>query len=267
TPLIFFSPQLAYQLSVATYLHVGSTGALLWDIIDNLGNDFRLLYYYKIRLPTVAYFVTRISLLGFCLGRAVLLTTPVADCSRLADALNALLIVYVTSTTGLFYLRVCAVYNMKRIIIAFFGTTWLAAIAMILTFSKTFMATPVENTHFCGESIRGHFLGPTSFVLVTNDVLIYLAIAYRIHEMFLASDTSVRRRFNVLAFGTSLPVLSKALLQDSQSYFLVVLITKGFLAISAYTFGAPLNVMFIVCHLVLVNILSCRVYRNIKLGL
>lgn len=26
TPLIFFSPHLAYQLNVATYLHVGSTG-------------------------------------------------------------------------------------------------------------------------------------------------------------------------------------------------------------------------------------------------
>lgn len=30
---------------------------------------------------------------------------------------------------------------------------------------------------------------------------------------------------------------------------------------------SPFNVTFIICHLVLVNILACRVYRSLKLGL
>lgn len=46
----------------------------------------------------------------------------------------------------------------------------------------------------------------------------------------------------------------------------VVLVTNPFLVACVYVFEAPLSVMFLVCHLVLVNILSCRVYRNMKLG-
>lgn len=150
---------------------------------------------------------------------------PIADCSKLENVINSFLIIYVASTTGLFYLRVCAVYNMQRAVVISFGASWLAAIAMILTFSKTFSAVHIENTQFCVEQVHGRFLGPTSFVLVANDVFIYCAIAFRIYTMFLNSHTPIRQRFDILAFGTSLPALSRALMQDSQLYFLYVIIT------------------------------------------
>ncbi|KDR79259.1 hypothetical protein GALMADRAFT_137131 [Galerina marginata CBS 339.88] len=267
TPLIFFSPELAYQFNVATYLHVGSTGALVLDILDNLGNDFGLLYHYDIRLPTIIYFTTRISVLGYCLGRAVLLTIPVADCTKLANAVGAFLVVYTASTSGFFYLRVCAVYSMKRTIIAFFGIGWLASFALMLSLSISYTATHIENTNFCQEKFRGHFLGPTSLVLALNDIFMYSAIVYRIYGMYSDSGTTVRQRLGIFAFGTSLPALSKALIKDSQLYFLVVMTTNIFLAVAAHVFKAPINVMFMVCHIVLVNILSCRVYRNMKMGL
>ncbi|KAF8965390.1 hypothetical protein BDZ97DRAFT_1625731, partial [Flammula alnicola] len=271
TPLIFFSPRLAYQISVATYIHTGSTAVLIWDIIDNLGNDFKLLYSYKIRLPTVLYFTTRISLLVCCLGKAVLLTIPVDDCSKLENTLNAFLIIYAITTTALFYLRMCAVYAMNKYIVTFFSAVWLATAGMISTFAKTFSAAHVGPTRFCGESVKGNLLGPTSLVLVANDGLVYFAIAYRIIQMFPSGSDTLQARFNLLAFGRSLPLLSKALIKGQSAVLSTfcnraILATKTLLGICAFAFDEPINAMFIIAHLVLVNILSCRVFRNIKMG-
>ena len=32
---------------------------MCWDILNNLNNDYRLLFKYRIGLPTVAYFISR----------------------------------------------------------------------------------------------------------------------------------------------------------------------------------------------------------------
>ena len=42
--------------------------------------------------------------------------------------------------------------------------------------------------------------------------------------------------------------------------------TNPFIVACVYVFAAPISVMFLVCHLVLVNVLSCRVYRNMRMG-
>ncbi|KAF8972545.1 hypothetical protein BDZ97DRAFT_1692232 [Flammula alnicola] len=268
TPLQLFPPHLAYQFSVAIYIHVGCTAVLIYDVLDNFKNDFKLLFFHRIRLPTVIYFITRITLLAYTLARAVFLTLPLENCSTYYDALNALLIIFVASTAALFYLRVCAVYNMNRIIVTFYGLLFLAVIGMLLTIPQTFTTAHIATTQYCGESLHGPLLGPAGIVLIVNDALVYCAIAYRIFHMFLSdSETTTRAKFSQLAFGTSLPIISKALMMDSQLYFLVVFITNPFIVICIYVFEAPLSLMFLVCHLVLVNILSCRVYRNIKMGL
>jgi hypothetical protein len=39
---------------------------MCWDILDNLNNDYQLLFKYRVGVPTVAYFVSRrASLLTF----------------------------------------------------------------------------------------------------------------------------------------------------------------------------------------------------------
>ncbi len=50
-------------------------------------------------------------------------------------------------------------------------------------------------------------------------------------------------------------------------YNRVVIVTNPFIVACVYVFKPPVSIMFLVCHLLLVNILSNRVYRNIKTGL
>jgi hypothetical protein len=46
-----------------------------------------------------------------------------------------------------------------------------------------------------------------------------------------------------------------------------VVVTKFFVAVSAFAFDSPTSSMFIIAHLTIVNILSSRVFRNLKIGL
>lgn len=136
------------------------------------------------------------------------------------DGINALLVVFVSATTAMFYLRVCAVYGMRRLIVVFYGLLWLSVVGMLLTLPQTFTAVHIATTQYCGESMHGSLLGPTTVILMANDTLVYAAIAFKILTMF-ASDAPSRTRLTTLVtFGKSLPIVSRALLKDSQLYFM-----------------------------------------------
>lgn len=134
------------------------------------------------------------------------------------DALNALLVVFVAATTAMFYLRVCAVYCMNKFIIIFYGLLWLAVLGMLLTLPETFTAVHIAKTGYCGESIKGPFLGPTTVILMVNDAVVYGGIAHKLFRMY--AETTPNAKFSFLTFGRTLPIFSKALLKDSQLYFM-----------------------------------------------
>ncbi|KAF9482373.1 hypothetical protein BDN70DRAFT_791179, partial [Pholiota conissans] len=263
SPLIYFPPELAYQINVATYIQIGSTAAsssvLIWDFLSNLKGDFKLLVNHRIAMPTILYFTTR-----------TLIALPINNCAKMYDAINALLVIFSAATMALFNIRVCAVYSMHKLVIVFFGFAWIAVTGILCTIPWTFTAVHIATTGYCMETIIAPFLGPTTIIVMLNDSLVYSATAYRIYCMFRNSEvtnTSAKISF-LVSFGKTLPLISRALLKDSQLYFIVVLFTNPILLTCEYVFkDPPIANMFLVLHLVLVNIFSCRVYRDLKMGL
>ncbi|KIM43531.1 hypothetical protein M413DRAFT_25884 [Hebeloma cylindrosporum] len=137
---------------------------------------------------------------------------------------------------------------------------------MSLTFIKTFTAVHIGPTQYCMETIEGGFLGPTIIVLLVNDALIYLAVAYKVYTTFRDnSDVFRSHDLTLLISSPALSILSKVLLLNSQRYCLMVVFSKAFLVLAVLDFDGPACTMFIICHLVLVNILSSRVYRDIRM--
>ncbi|KAF9479197.1 hypothetical protein BDN70DRAFT_703680 [Pholiota conissans] len=223
TPLIFLTPGQAQDLNLAVYLHIGATGVMIWDFLDNLRNDFTMPVTPKTRIPTIMYFVVRLTLVAYCLGRAALLTLPIENCARIAHVLNALLAINGILETGLCYLRVVMVYNRHPFVVTFYSCVWISAVAMTLTIFKTFSASHIPNTHYCVESIGGPLAIPTLAIWVANDTMIYIGIAYRIYNIFQTYDfgPSMKRRVAIMVFGASLPTLgSKIVLLESQLYCL-----------------------------------------------
>ena len=79
TPLVFLNPSLAHNINLATYIHIASTGVslqwarkahwfnwighlqiLIWDVINNLRNDLRMIFNCrKLCITMLLYFVMR----------------------------------------------------------------------------------------------------------------------------------------------------------------------------------------------------------------
>jgi hypothetical protein len=189
----------------------------------------------------------------------------VEDCSKLANALNAFLTICVASATTFFYLRMVAVYNQNRYVIGFFGVLWLGTIAMAVLFTQTFGAKNIGPTLHCQEFIRNDFLLSIIAFIWANDLLIYLAIAYRIYRIFADYDfeANLQRRVAILLFGASLPVGSKIVLLESQLSCLIIVISKFFLVVGLSR-SQERWYIFIICHLVLMTILTSRMYRELR---
>ncbi|PPQ72826.1 hypothetical protein CVT26_003335 [Gymnopilus dilepis] len=270
SPLLYLPPHLARQVNILIYVHIGTTAVLIWDFLDNLRSDWKLAFSSKFGLPSFLYFLSRACILVFALGRAALITSPIGDCARVERVINVFPIVFVITNTLLFYIRVLAIYNRNPFIIAFFGFTWLAGAGMSTTYYLAIGAQNIGPTDYCIETLQDphHLLGGTAIVFLMNDVLLYTAIIWRIYFMFLDyAGITVKQKFRTLLFGKSLPILSKVILLDSQMYFLVIILTKATLVVGMFRFQTPFNVMFVICHLVLVNILACRVFRSLKMGI
>ncbi|KAF8880332.1 hypothetical protein CPB84DRAFT_277606 [Gymnopilus junonius] len=230
-------------------MSVGMTTVLIWDWIDNLRSDFKLLFFFKLGLPTFLHFGSRVSLLVYALSRAVLLS----------------------NFTGCFLcVRVFAIYNRERFIGVFFGIHLLAAIGISSTFYLVVGAENVGPTKYCMETLQDlhYFLPATYTVFLVDETLIYFAIVWRIYLMFLEhTGTSLGQTFKILVWGASLPVLSRIVLPDSQMHFIIIVISKAILVFIIVFCKQLYQAMFIICHLVLVNVMTSRVYRNLKLGL
>ncbi|KAF8184806.1 hypothetical protein BJ912DRAFT_974128 [Pholiota molesta] len=223
SPLILLPPNVVRKILLATYIHLGTVSVLLWDIINNLRSDWELVSSFRAGLATWVYFTTRTSILAFSLGRAVILTHPVENCAKFQNALNSFLIIFMASTTFLFYIRVTTLYAMDRTIVHLFGLCWLCTIAVTATFAITFTAEPIAPTDYC----------------LLNDLLLYAAITHKGYQAFI-EDAITKGTLNPLLRGTPLSTIAKYLLSESHVYCCnAVVATKVFLVCAAFAFEHP----------------------------
>ncbi|KAF9563003.1 hypothetical protein CPC08DRAFT_761139 [Agrocybe pediades] len=266
SPLVFLPPSIARELSTAAYIHIGATAVLIWDVLDNLRDDYRIIVLGgRIGLQTCAYVLSRITVLAYALGRSVLMTSPIRDCGRFEAAMNGVLAAYTPIITLGFYLRTYAIYRNNWLVKIVGGLAWLATVGISVTVTQTFTAGHLGPTNYCLEGVQGNLLQALSIILLLFDVLIYIAITYRVYTLFVDRASSAEQKVK-LVLGTSLPIFSKAVMQDSQLYFLVIIGMKAFLVYSVYRLKPPTSVMSIICLLVMINILSARLFRTIKMN-
>ncbi|KAJ3507437.1 hypothetical protein NLJ89_g6306 [Agrocybe chaxingu] len=270
TPLAFIEPGIASQLANGTYLHSGILAVLIWDDLHNLRKDYLLLTKYRIGPATVAYFAAKLTALGYCLGRAFIITHPVEHCKTLELAIDSLLTVFVSLDSILFYIRVCAMYYNKLSLVIVFGLCCLATIATACLLPVSITAMHIGPTKYCVQLVTRSLL-PTYLAFLAFDTLVFLATAYRLYSLYNQEETSFQRGIQVAFLGRSMPAFSKTLLHESQLYYLVVSLAKvptvfGSIFIKSQA-GEVAIVNLVVVHAILGNILTCRVYRNTRLGL
>lgn len=147
---------------------------------------------------------------------------PIPRCQDFLVFLNVALALNVCAITSLFTLRLCAVYNMAKWVTITFTILWLGGVGLLIRFVQSFRAAHIGTSGFCQELLQDSFIGPVLALLLCNDCLIFSLITYRVYRVYLETGAPTSTRFNTLCFGTSVPFLTKALLQDSQIYCVYV---------------------------------------------
>ncbi|KAF9471946.1 hypothetical protein BDN70DRAFT_973215 [Pholiota conissans] len=266
TPMAFLSPEVAFQFMIKSYVAVGMTAVLLWDILNHLPDDYRLLTKYPIKVPTCVYILSRFSVLLYTIACVIFDTAPITHCVRVDQFLDWSFPIVQSSTSLLFVLRVCAVYNNSNLPRTFFGITWLAVAASTLVVSLGMEASNIGTTRYCIYTRNTPYIALTFIVSLLHETFVFVAITWRLLQNTHV-DCNLRRGFRIVVFGHYLPIFSKTLLQDGQIYYLTTITTSLLTVILLYLPFAPsYKILFTLPNIVLVNIMACHVFRSTKLG-
>jgi hypothetical protein len=135
------------------------------------------------------------------------------------DVLFSLTIVF---TSLFFFFRIQAVFDKNPWIIAFFAGLWLAVVAGSLVFVVGVSTVNIGPTKYCMSGGVKPYAAATAAIPLINDTLVFLAITWRLSCNSYALHT-LQHGIRTLVFGDYLPMFSKAMLQDGQAYYLLVL--------------------------------------------
>ncbi|KAF9567211.1 hypothetical protein CPC08DRAFT_617773, partial [Agrocybe pediades] len=268
TPMAFLPPDIAYQVTVASYILVGSLGVLVWDILNNLGSDFRILFKHRITIPTIAYFISRLGSLAYVLASTIFETAHFGNCAVFEKVVCALFPVAIPSTALLFFFRLRAVFDGNKYVIGFFAFMWVAVLAACITVTRGVTGINIGPTKYCLNAALEDYVSSAAIVPLINDTFIFFAISWRLMTNTHV-DYNVRTGVKTLMYGDYLPAFSKTLFQDGQMYYLTTVSTNLLTVIMLYAGSVPITyrTMFTVPNIALMNIMACRVFRNTKLGL
>ena len=148
---------------------------------------------------------------------------PVNMCYRLGKISNVLFFLSVSCTSLLLFFRTRAVFDRNPWIVAFFFGLWLAVATTGVLVIVGVDETNFGPTEYCTEGQVKLFVQIAATIPVINDTLVFLAISWRLYSNSYAGPT-LRNGLQVLIFGDYLPRFSKAMLQDGQAYYLLVLL-------------------------------------------
>lgn len=267
TPMAFLPPDLAFHLTVCTHIVVGTTAVIIWDIINNLSGDYRLLFKHKIGPATIAYIISRISTLIFVLSTSIFLTLPTGNCTKFDKILDAFFPVSVPASSLLFFFRMRAVFAGNNLMVASAFFLWLVSFAGTMTVAFGVEGINIGPTNYCVVSSAKSYIALSGILPFVHDTFVLLSISWKM-MMNTYEDNSLKNGFRTVVFGDYLPAFSRALLQDGQMYYLVT-VCSNLLAVVMVYMPVPIvyRTVFSCPNTVLMNIMACRVYRNTKFGL
>ncbi|KDR73143.1 hypothetical protein GALMADRAFT_72738 [Galerina marginata CBS 339.88] len=268
TPMAFLPPDLAFQVTIAIYILVGSLGVMIWDILNNLKSDYILLTKYRITLPTITYVISRLGSLGYVLASTIFETAPTGNCIAFEKGLDWLYPIAIPASSLLFFFRVRAIFDKNIFIVTFFGFMWLAVVAGCLTVTQGVTGAHIGSTDYCINASLEGYVAAAAIIPLVNDTLIFLAISWRLMTNSHVEYT-LKGGMRTLVFGDYMPAFSRSLLQDGQIYYLTTVSTSLLTVIMLYVSSVPIayRTMFTVPNIMLMNIMACRVFRNTKFGL
>ncbi|KIM36345.1 hypothetical protein M413DRAFT_31763 [Hebeloma cylindrosporum] len=264
---LYDSPEtVTYPVMVSTRVLAGALAIMCWDILNNLNNEYRLLFKYRLSLPTLALVG-----LGYMVTAALAETTPIGTlirrCEGLELAASWMYVVCISTTSLLFLFRVRAVWNRNKYVIWFFSFMWLGVFGALFAAPQAMFATSTDSTRYCTSRRAKPFAMAFVIIPLVNDTLVFIAVTVGF-VMSTHPEPTLQEGIRTVMYGDYLPAFSRAMLKDNQMYYLATVGCNLLTVVMFYIKSLPggYRTMFVVPNVMLMNIMACRVYRNTKFG-
>ncbi|KJA19548.1 hypothetical protein HYPSUDRAFT_189757 [Hypholoma sublateritium FD-334 SS-4] len=171
-------------------------------------------------------------------------------------------------TALLFFLRLRAIYNRNRVLVATFFVFWLTFPALSIYF--TLIDFRERFNQYCIFSDTGYssaVFGMQAAELV-YDTLVFVTISWRLWQIAYVNPSGAQESLKIWPCGKYLPAFTKSLYLDGQVYYLTTLVSGIVVCVLIFTHGIPpfLKLSWLSPNVVVVNIMACRVYRRTRMG-
>ncbi|KAI6015149.1 hypothetical protein F5J12DRAFT_816291 [Pisolithus orientalis] len=262
--LNYLGPDEASNYELSRNIALVTLGALIWDILFSIADDYGLIRMGRPSVTLFAYFLARPSVLVMVVLAILQKTGPLSNCTLVAMFVVAFQVITSAAASFLFLKRVHAVYHGSRTIQYVFNFLWVIGVgtSCAVFFSTMHDYSEIADTKHCirhqgWTALSIAFMDPVLF-----DTLVYFAIVYKIlsgHRMGQKND------WRTFCCGNGLPHLSRAVFQGGQQYYLI---TTGAnlmrFVLSADPFSSPtLQTILSTPAVMLTSAMACRVYRNL----
>ncbi|KJA14649.1 hypothetical protein HYPSUDRAFT_150082 [Hypholoma sublateritium FD-334 SS-4] len=267
TPLAYLTPEQAYQTSVAIYVLAGSLGVLLWDVLDNVTADFKIIFKSRFTLSTAAFIGSRIGSLGYVIASNIFETAPMGNCVHFETITDAFYPVALGCSALLFFFRLRAIYNRDRIVVGCFFILWCGLLACTIFIPAGILGGTIGPTKYCVDEDVPISAYAAIIAPLVHDTLVFIAISWRLLQNA-GIDGNFKENLQVVMYGKYLPAFSKSLLLDGQRYYLITLASNMVTVIMVFDTSVPipLRSMCATPNIVITSIMACRVYRRTRAG-
>ncbi|KAF9449861.1 hypothetical protein P691DRAFT_518211 [Macrolepiota fuliginosa MF-IS2] len=257
-------PDQATQFEVAKNVYISVLGATAADILSYIPEDIAIVRRQRgLPITTACFAFARIFAVIYMAMWAAMFTHPASNCHRIAVATDLLCLLSMATTSLLFLRRVQALYADSHSIYWSFTLSWIGTSAVVVMLIPGTHSEYIPGTRYCIVYKVERYVAITNFMPAVFDTLVFLAISYKVafqsHRNLGSNESWVTRFFS----SKLLPVLSKAILQGGQQYYLI---TFGFNVISGVFLFKPsvppiYRTVFSVPSVALTACMACRVHR------
>ncbi|KZP16264.1 hypothetical protein FIBSPDRAFT_794691 [Athelia psychrophila] len=267
TPLAFLPPAIADQYEAVGYVYIATLAAYVWDWLLALPEEYKIFRRGRLSPANIAYLLSRIGSLGFCVTTVVWAVAPVAHCQALEYIICSFYEVSLPATSLLFFFRVKAVYGNARVITFFFGALWFSVLGLSILLMLAVQSDHIPHTLRCKEAFVREFGSVPTIITAVYDTLVFTAISARVVSHTLNGDTWAARARSFV-HGDGLYSLSKALLRGGQLYYFATIgisIVNTVLTMGT-SFPDELRLLFGPPTVALPSAMACYVFRAVLLG-
>ncbi|THU76344.1 hypothetical protein K435DRAFT_705004, partial [Dendrothele bispora CBS 962.96] len=183
TPLALLPPELVNSLQLVIFLQMTVFGVFLLDIFTNIGSDYEIVVRHKVKLPTLVYFISRLSTMAWVITATIIMGGADINCVQAGTVMKITMFLVKVTTSLISSLRVRAIYNEKKPVQRFFLTMWIFNVVgdalsfLVITMGQS-PSIPIKICAFI--AVRRKLIAIAFFMRLLHDSLVFFAISYRL---------------------------------------------------------------------------------------